>query len=161
MASLEPAPRPKGSFNLRFAGVFFILSALFEAFMLTSRIPLFGELRGGALALLVHLAYAALFAALAFALLKQKPWGPRLTLVATLLVTVDRLLYMFDEGARRAELLRAVEGYPEVLELVGESTFLSMMILMAAVTLTCWWGFAAYVYLRRSYFAPVSHPETP
>jgi hypothetical protein len=48
------SPPTKGHFTLRSAGVLLILSAILEGLSMTSAVPLFGELRGGAAAISYH-----------------------------------------------------------------------------------------------------------
>lgn len=152
--------RPPGHFNMKFVGAFWIVSAAFEALFVGTPIAVFGTLRGGLLAFSYHSVYVALFVALAVAYLKPMWWGYRLTWIATLVVIVDRLLYMFDEGARRAYVASQIEGNGAYLvDLIGEDSVQSLgdalqaiTAMAAGTTLLCWLGLAIYVHSRREYF---------
>lgn len=45
----------KGRFTIRTAGVLFVASTIFELISVTTVVPLFGAVRGGAVAVLYHL----------------------------------------------------------------------------------------------------------
>ncbi len=153
--ALAPLAQPKGYMTMQVAGWFFILSLLMEALGITSDVPLFGKLRGGAPAFLYHAAFVGIYGALGYALIKRAPWGYRATLLATLVVTIDRGRYMLDPGARDAELFKATGGSPEVMDMIGSDLLESISSLTAVAVLASWWGFAAYVHFRRAYFEPV------
>ncbi len=164
-----PPPRPvvavdsarKGHFNIRTAGVLFVASAIFELFFVTTEIPLFGELRGGAIAVLYHLVYVTLFLALGVGLLTGRRWGYRLVFAGTLYYPLDRLLSLLDGKTMEVHLEQLLQplresfelmGYREVFELVEKDSILQMAALTTVLFVGCWWGFALYIYVRRSYF---------
>jgi hypothetical protein len=145
---------PRGRFTIRTAAVFFIASALFELTSVTAGIPLFGAMRGGAVAVLYHLVYVALFVAMGVGLWTARRWGYRLVFAGTLFNTLDRFLFVLDPGAREASLMQQVDRYREIFELIEKDALLEMMVPMTLVLVGCWWSFAVYIYLRRGYFQP-------
>ncbi len=155
-----PPPRPvdavdsarKGRFTIRTAGVLFVASAIFELFFVTTEIPLFGELRGGAIAVLYHLVYVTLFLAVGVGLLTGRRWGYRLVFAGTLFYTLDRLLYLLDRKTMEDQVMKQLQPYPELLELIDTDSILQMAVLTTVLSVACWWGFALYIYVRRSYF---------
>ena len=144
----------KGRFTMHVSGVLFVASAAIELISVTTEVPLFGAVRDGAVAVLYHLVYAALFLTLGVGLLTGKRWGYRLVFVGTLFYTLDRLLYLLDRETMAAHLAQKLQQYREVLDLIEEDSILQMMSLTTVLCVVCWWGFALYVYRRRDYFRP-------
>lgn len=144
----------KGSFTIRTAGVFFVVSAIFELASLTSESPLFGDIRGGTAAVLYHLAFALLFLAMGTGLLTGRRWGYRLIFAGTLCYTLDRFLYLLDRETMEAHLMQQLQGQGEILDLLDKDFILQIAVLATVLFVACWWGFAAYIYVRRSYFRP-------
>lgn len=151
-----PAPKPANpamaNFTMKSSGALFLVSAALELVSLTSAVPLFGALRGGAVAVVYHLAYVGVFAAMGVALLRPRPWGLYAILVGTAYYTLERALFAFDTEARKAELAHALEGHEEVASLLPAESILGVGTLTAFVVVVCWWGFAAYCAVKRDYF---------
>lgn len=145
-------PQKPGTFTIKSAAVAFFASAIFEMFSITSEVLLFGALRGGAVAVLYHLIFVGLFVAMGIGLWVPKTWGPRAVYGATAFYTLDKALYALDKTGREAEIMKAVGGHKEVLQMVGKGSLLQLGVTTAVVLVACWWGFAAYIYLRREYF---------
>ena len=144
--------RIKGKFSFQTAGVLFVLSALLELFSINSRVPLFGDIRGGMIAATYHLIYAVLFFPLGFGLYKARSWAYTLVFVATALYTLDRLVYVLDRKALEIYLVTLLDKYGVTIG-IPETGFILKVILLATVLIVaCWWGFAGYTYLRRQYF---------
>lgn len=152
LSEATPEPAPKGNLTLRISGILFMASALFELAAVTSEVPLFGAVRSGAIAILYHLAYTALFLGMGIALLNGKTWGYRLTLAGTLFYTLDKALYLLDHETMEAFLLQQFQGHQEILELIDKDSILQVTRLTTALFVVCWWGFALYVHRRREYF---------
>ncbi len=144
----------KGSFTIRTAGVFFVVSAIFELTSMTTEIPLFGAVRGGAVAVLYHFVYATFFLAMGVGLLMGKRWGYRVVLAGTLYYTLDKFLYLLDRKTMEVHLMEQLQGYGEILELIDKDSILRMTVLTTVLFVVCWWGFALYIHLRRGYFRP-------
>ena len=156
------APRPqrrKGAFTIKFAGVFFLLSGAFALLSLTSDVPLFGAMRSGVIAIAYNLLFVALFLGMGYGLIQGRRWGYRTLLAGTGVYTLSKLLWLLDKPARDAESKAG-----GVMQQLGELTDANMLdeatlsliqqvpILVAVVSLVCWWGFALYIYRRRDYF---------
>jgi hypothetical protein len=143
---------PSGAFTIRSAAVLFMISAVIELISVTSEVPLFGAMRGGLVAMGHHLLYVALFGALGAGLWAGRPWGYKVVFAGTAFYTFDRLLYLLDRDAIKAQLSDKLEQYRGVTELLSPDSMVDMMVLTTAVGVISWWGFAFYIYLRRAYF---------
>ena len=142
---------PKGRSSIRVAGVFFIASATFELMSLTSVVPLFGDIRGGTIALVYHLIFICLFFALGVGLFKGRSWGYYLVQGGTIFYTLDRVLYVLDRETMQTYLRQQLSSSYQ-LELIPIDSLVEMGVLSTLLSLACWWGFAFYIYLHRSYF---------
>lgn len=145
-------PAHKGTFTILTAGVLFLASAAFELLCLTSEVPLFGAVRSGAVAVLYHISYTVLYLAIGVCLVTRHRWGVRLVLAGTLCFTLDQLLRLLDTKTMDLYLTARIEQYGEVLEMVDKDAIVQLMNLATMLFVACWWGFAAYIYLRRDYF---------
>jgi hypothetical protein len=146
------ADETKGRVTFRIAAVLFALSALFELLVVLSPVPLFGVVAGGAVAVVYHLVYIALFALLAAGLWGGRRYGYYAVYAVTALYTVDRV-QLVGARATLAELVRAqLVGQEELLRAVGMDYVMQVLTVLILVMVACWWGFAAYVYFRRAYF---------
>jgi hypothetical protein len=94
--ALRAAPARKGAFTIRAAAACFLASAFFEILSPTSRIPLFGALRGGAVAAGYHVIYFALFMAMGIGLWQARAWGYRMMFAGTIVYTLDKAIYLLD-----------------------------------------------------------------
>ena len=150
----EAFSKRKGHFTIRSAGVLFVLSAVYELFSITSEVPLFGALRGGATAMIYHLIFIVGFLAIGIGLLTGKRWGYFLVFGETVFCTIDRALYMLDGKARDAYVMKQLSAYKEFLNLIDRNSLDQLMVIVAMTSTACWWGFALYIYLRREYFQP-------
>lgn len=144
---------PKGRFTIRTAGVFMVLSAIFELVSVTGGVSLFGSIRVGVVAVAYHLSYSALFLAMGIGLLQARPWTYRLVLAGTLFNTLDKLVYVITPGTMRVELQRVMERFPQYLQLIDIDSLLPIMAALTVSFCGCWWGFVVYLRLHRSYFA--------
>jgi hypothetical protein len=142
----------KGHFTLRAAGALLILSAVFEIFSMTTEVPLFGDLRGGVLAVAYHLLFVAVFAWMGIGLWRAESWGYRAVLVGTGIYAVDHLLFLMDDAARAAVMAAQTRGYGQLLDVVDLESIDRLVSSVALIVLGCWLGFAFYVHLRRDYF---------
>jgi len=139
-------------FTIRTAGAFFLLSVPFELTFVTSAVPLFGDVRGGAVAVGWHLFYAALFAAMGIGLWSPKTWGFPMMLAGTIFYTLDKARYLLDTKARAAELAQLIQGYEAIFEMVNMEMLEPVTWLAYGLIVTCWWGFVLYLYSHRDYF---------
>ncbi len=146
--------RKKGHFTFRTAAVLFMASAVLELLSITSEAPLFGAIRGGISAGVYHLVYIALFLALGIGLWSATKWGYALVFVTTALYTLDKIQLVLGQEALKDFVKVQMAGFESQLQMQGinEALILQAIVMMAAVVILCWWGFALYTYWRRDYF---------
>ena len=159
MTAIAPAPRRRGAFTIKFAGVFFLLSGAISLPFVSSAVPLFGAMRDGVTAIAYNLLFVALFLGMGYGLIQGRWWGYRLLLAGTAAYTLAKLLWLLDKPARDAELnagglMRSMKDLIDanMLDQATVNMLQQAPILMALVSLGCWWGFALYIYRRRDYF---------
>lgn len=155
--SSPPAPSsrraPKGAFAFRLTGVLLLFSALLELGSLTSPVPLFHEMRGGAVAIGIHFAHAALYGALGIGLLRAASWGYTLVFITTGVSLFEHALYLLDARAREAEMLDVLHGHRELLDGIGRGTIDALVSTTSVLLWISWLGFAMYTRWRRAYFS--------
>ena len=151
----------KGKTTFRTAAVLFVLSAVLEIFSVTSKVALWGALRGGAVAVIWHMLYFLLFLGLGIGLWRAKPWGYKLVFVGTIFYTLDKVSALFYREFMKAWLMQQLSRMPVVWQLIDIELVLPIITLMILVLVACWWGFAVYTYLRREYFGLGQQPEIP
>jgi len=149
----------KGRLTIRTAGVFFWLSALLEILSFRIAVPILGVLRGGLVGGAYHLVFAAMFVTIGVGLWTGAPWGPRIVYLATAAYSIDRVRYVLDWAGREAELRGQLAGHPEIIDAFGVDRLLMVGALLTLLFVACWWGFAAYIYVRRAYFGGGRGPE--
>lgn len=135
--------RPKGYVTIRFAGFFFLLSALLELASINSEVPVFGAMRGGLVGVGYHVVYVAAFAAMGLGLWRTETWGPSAIFAGTTLFSADRVAYLLGDPTL---------GYGELSTLLDPALVRPVSITVTLTTLACWWGFAGYIYMRRGSF---------
>lgn len=143
-ASTKKVPR----FTMRFAGFFFIISALIEVVSISSPVSLFGGDRSGIIAVIYHLLYIGIYGGMGAGLWTAKPWGFQMIFSGTLIYSVDRLLFIMY-GEATSSLL---SDYGEMIGAGGDAIIAQASALTIVATLIAWWGFVAYVYFKRDYF---------
>lgn len=148
--------RKKGHFTFRTAAVCFFISAIFELLAVGTPVPLFGELRGGAVTLVYHLVYVALFVALGTGLWGARPWGYTLVFAATALYTLDKLQLLLSDTAMNAviaQMYAEIEvSMPGIEKTIEMAPVLQAIKLLLVLFVAGWWGFALYTRWRRDYF---------
>lgn len=142
----------KSNLTIRTAGIFYLVSALFEGLSLTSGIPLFGAIRGGAIAVVYHLLYFGLFLAMGIGLWAARPWGYRVMFIGTIIYSLDKVIYLLDRQARDAAMREMLAGYGGILDIVDPGSMQQMISLITVLMVVSWWGFLLYLYFRQSYF---------
>lgn len=153
-----PAKAP-GTFNMQTAGVLFLLSGLMYVFSLQTPVPLFGAMRGGAVAVAYHVYLILLFSIVGMALLTARGVAAyRATMIGLGLYILDWTIFMFDAKAQTAMAQKS-----ELMELgvVDSEMVRSMSNIFSLLAITCTLGFMVYVYLRRAYFNPRKASITP
>ncbi len=151
----------KGRSTFRTAAVLFLLSALLEIFSVTSKVALWGALRGGVVAVLWHLVYFSLFLGLGVGLWRAEPWGYKLVFVGTLFYTLDKVSNLLYTDFMKAWLMQQLSRYEDIWQLIDIGIVLQMVTLLMLLFVACWWGFAVYTYLRKDYFGVGQKPQTP
>ncbi len=139
-------------FTIRTAAFFFLASAVMEGLSLSSEVPLFGAIRGGAVAAVYHLLYSGVFLLMGVGLWTAKPWGFHAACAGTVFYTLERAIYLLDDRAREAQTSIAMGGYAELLGAEGQKSVNQLMFLSTILTLACWWGFLLYLCVKRDYF---------
>lgn len=146
-----PAVRRKGSFNIKSAGVFFVLSGALTLAMVKSDVALLGAIRSGAIALCYNLTYAVLLLGMGIGLIQMRQWGYKLLFAGTAFYTLDKLLMLIDKNTRDASL-GSSDVIKQAQSLIDADMLDQVVVLATLVSLACWWGFAVYIYLRRESF---------
>ena len=144
--------RKKGHFTFRTAAVFFFVTAVFELLGVGTPVPFFGELRGGAVTLVYHLVYAALFVALGAGLWGARPWGYTLVFAATTLYTLDRLQLLLSDAAMYAVVAQMHAEIGALMPGIEMALVSQALVLLLVLFVAGWWGFALYTRWRRDYF---------
>jgi hypothetical protein len=74
--------------------------------------------------------------------------------VTTAIYTLDKLQMVLGRQALDTFIKAQFAGYESQLQSQGLDTALIVqaVVLMAAVVVLCWWGFALYTRWRRGYF---------
>jgi len=144
-------PRRKGAFTIKSAGVFFIISGFLSLLSVTSDVPLFGAMRGGVVAIAHNLVFIAFFFGIGIGLLQGTLWGYQTLMAGTILYSAEKLMFALDKATREA-YLGATEMFQQLGPLMDVDDLHPLLMLMAFVSVGCWWGFAGYIYLRRDYF---------
>ena len=143
--------RPKGWLTIKIAGWFFAVSALFSLLFFTSQVPRFGALRGGSFAMAYNLFFAVVYLAVAVGLIAPKLWGRQMMLMATIVYSADKLIFISNQASRDAYLV-ASGVTKEVAEFVDVGIFHLCIIVINLTTVACWWGFVIYLSKRGEYF---------
>ena len=150
--AVASTPQRRGKTTIMFAGALFVLSALYELLSLTAAVPLAGAMRSDAWAVAYHMVFAAAYAATGAGLLVGRAWGFWITIGVTALYSLERAAFYFDAAAKAAYLeatLGELSAYRDILDPESVGALLDFQVVLI---LACWWAFAVYLYLRRSYF---------
>ena len=145
--------RRKGTFTIKFAAVFFVISGFLSLLSVTSPVPMFGAMHGGIVAIIHNLVFIIFFFAIGIGLWRSTAWGYQALMAGTILYSADKLLFGLDRATRQAYLdsSEAIQQIKTVME-VDMNMLHQGIMLMCLVSVGCWWGFAGYIYLRRDYF---------
>jgi hypothetical protein len=149
---IAPPSGPKGRTTIIFAGAFFILSAVYELATITTHVPLAGAMRSGAGAAIYHLVFVALFAATGVGLIMGTPWGFWTTMGTTAFYTLERGIFLLDSSAKEAYVKESLGDLSAYRDFLDPNVIRSVLDLNIVVMIACWWGFAVYLYVKRSYF---------
>jgi hypothetical protein len=146
-----PAPPVRTNFALQSSGWLLVLSGVWGLVTITGRVPLFGEVRGGAVAVLYNGVMAGAFLAMGVGLAQLRVWTLRAAWVASAVYTLDKALFFLDATARRAALAEGMQLLA-TLSPGMEGLAEQLALLVSGLFLLGWWGFMAFVYLKRGLF---------
>ncbi len=146
------APWRKAASTFQIAGVFFAVSAFLELYSLSAEVALFGDMRGGAVAVVYHLVFAGAYSAMAWGLLLKPSWGCKAVLAGTGLYTLINAVFMLDTGAQTAYAARGSLGDAIRSGLLDPGSARDLVLMVQVVSVLCWVGFAVYTWLKRSEF---------
>ena len=151
-----PEKTPRGAGTLRSGGAFFVLSGLFEIYSLAEPVPLFGDMRGGLIAAISHLAYTGLYFVTGVGMIKLSFWGYRALMATTAIYSLNQLAFLVDSGAQQAAVqadLGSVSGLlgSDAAKMLSDSVQSTVLVLLLS-----WWAFALYAYFHRSAFQNAS-----
>ncbi|RPI68619.1 MAG: hypothetical protein EHM38_08365 [Geobacteraceae bacterium] len=142
----------KGRATIRTSGVLFMVSAVFEIMDYNSAVALFGGVRAGAVALIYHFVFAALYALSGIGMWTSKPWGYSTFMATTAVYTIDKVQLMLFPQAFYDYVLQQLTVTREIVGMIPKEQLVQYFMIAYAVLLLCWWGFALYIHMRRQYF---------
>jgi len=144
-----------GVTTLRLAGVFFLLSAVYEAYTIHEGVPFAGAMREGTAAMAYHMVFTAVYVAMGLALIVLRPWGFLVFLSGTVVYVVDRILFLFDSAALHAwigQQTEGLDGLEDIGGLVDPDILVQSSRWAAMAMAACWVVFAIYVIAKRHLF---------
>ena len=149
--AMPPQAGARRNFTMLTSGWLLALSGAWMLVTCSSPVPLFGEVRGGVVAVLYNGAFGLLLLVMGYALAGRKSWALAATGAATAAYTLDKVLFIIDGPARRA----ALGDGSQMLNSLGPGTGTmvdQVAVLMSVAFLAGWWGLVIYIWLKRSYF---------
>lgn len=146
--------KAKGRTTIRTAAVCFLASAVFEVLDITSPVPLVGGIRSGVAAMGYHLIFTATFFAMGFGLWSGKRWGYGVVMAGVALYSIDKAQMLLARQAFSDYIMQqfTTSTTRDIISLVPKEQVLQLLTLVYLALVICWWGFALYIHLRRSYF---------
>jgi hypothetical protein len=147
----KPPVARKRSFTLVSSGWLLLLSGVWMVFTAATPVPLWGAMRGAAVAVVYNGVFAVSLLAMGVALVMHHRWAMNATWAASACYTLDKLLFILDSGARKASM---AEG-AALLRMLGsdaEGMVDQVSVGMAFAFLAGWWGLVWFVYRRRGDF---------
>lgn len=139
------------SFTMLTTGWLLALSGAWMLFACTTPVPLLGSVRGGAVAVVYNGSFGIAMLVMGYALAARTHWALAATMAASVVYTLDKVLFIFDTPARLASL----KDGSQLLNSLGpgmDSMVDQVAVVMAASFLAGWWGLVLYIYLKRGYF---------
>lgn len=142
--------RSRGSFTIRSTGYLFILSAITELFSIQDAVAIFGDMRGGAPAVIYHFASALFFLLGGVGLLEGSRRGLIAFYAFTAFYSLQQLLFIADSAAVEAYLRSS--NISAISNLFGVGSMADVLKSSSLVVLLFAWAFALYIHFRRDYF---------
>jgi len=146
--------KAKGRTTIRMAAVCFLASAVFELLDAAAPVPLLGAIRSGVAAMGYHLVFTAIFFAMGIGLWTGKLWGYGAVMTGTALYSIDKVQMLLARQTFADYIMQqfTTPTTRDIISLVPKEQVLQLMTIVYLVLVLCWWGFALYIHLRRSYF---------
>jgi hypothetical protein len=146
------AKKGKGRTTIRIAALLFLASAVFEIFDFSSAVALIGAVRVGAAALLYHFVFVGLYVLTGIGMWTAKQWGYWAFMALTAVYTIDKIQLMLFPQAFYDYIIQQLTVTREIVGMIPKEQLIQYFIIAYIIMLLCWWGFALYIYMRRSYF---------
>ena len=73
-------------------------------------------------------------------------------MATTAVYTIDKIQLMLFPQAFYDYIIQQLTVTREIVEMVPREQLIQYFIIAYIIMLLCWWGFALYIYMRRSYF---------
>ncbi len=144
--------KEKGRATIRTAAVLFLASAAFEILDFNSAVALFGAVRVGAAALLYHFVFAGFYVLTGIGMWTAKQWGYWAFMATTAVYTIDKIQLVLFPQAFYDYIIQQLTVTREIVGMIPKEQLIQYFIVAYIVILVCWWGFALYIHMRRSYF---------
>jgi hypothetical protein len=148
----------KGRATIRSAAVLFLVSAVLEIFDYDSAAALFGGVYSGAVVVVYHAVFAGLYFLCGVGLWAGKKWGYWSVMATTAGYTVDKVQLILFPHAFYDFITQQLTVTRDIVGLVPKENFIQIFTIVYIVLVLCWWGFAAYIHMRRRYFDLHSPP---
>lgn len=142
----------KGRATIRTAAVFFLASAVFEILDFSSAVALFGGVRVGAVAVIYHFVFAALYVLSGIGMWTAKPLGYWAFMTTTAIYTIDKIQLIFFRDAFYDHILKQLTVTREIVGMVPKEQLIQYFMAAYFFLLLCWWAFSLYIHWRRQYF---------
>ena len=146
------AQKVKGRATIRTAAVLFLASAVFEIMEFNSAVALFGGVITGAVSVVYHFVFAALYALSGIGMWTAKPWGYWAFMTTTVIYTIDKIQLILFPQAFYDYILQQLTVTREIAGMIPKEQLTQYFMIAYIALLLCWWGFARYIYMRRQYF---------
>jgi len=146
------APPIKGRATIRTAGVFFLVSAVFEIMDFNSAVALFGGVRIGAAAVIYHFLFIAFYILSGIGMWTAKPWGYWVFMTTAAIYTIDKIQLILFPQAFYDYILQQLTVTREIVGMIPKGQLIQYFMIAYIVLLLCWWGFSIYIHMRRQYF---------
>jgi hypothetical protein len=152
------ASQVKGRATIRTAALFLLASAILEIMDFNSAVALFGGVWTGAIAVIYHFMFTALYFVSGIGLWTGRPWGYRAVMTTTAVYTVDKIQLVLFPQAFYDYILQQLTVTREMIGMIPRDQLILYFMIVYGALVLCWWGFALYIHARRQYFQEKSSP---
>jgi hypothetical protein len=136
----------KNNFTIASTGWLLLLSGALSLLDLTAALPFFPH-AGAWAAYVYNGSLAGLLCAMGYALAKRRPWALPVTLVTSVLYTLDKLAVVLRKPEDPLALGGLAGSLGELAPLVHELSRSAALLFLLG-----WWSFVLYLWLKRDYF---------